>query len=63
MSHQTRHVGDTDHLSRGNLPGFIQLIRQNLKPVCLGKCLQVRENVKYPVISHLNSRFQWLMKG
>lgn len=31
MSHQTRRLRDTDDFDRGNVPGFLQLIGQNLE--------------------------------
>ena len=63
MSHQTRSIRDTDDFDRSNLPGFFQLICKDLQIICLRKCLQISENVEYPIVFHLNSRFQWLMKG
>ena len=63
MRYQTRHFRDTDDFDRGNLPGFFQLISKDSEVICLRKCSQVSENVEYPIVFHLNSRFQWLMKS
>ena len=48
------------YLDRGHQLGIVKLLGQLGKPVVLSEFLQVGENVEYPFVFHVNSRYQLL---